>query len=94
MVRLRRHGANVMADQPDSTALKLLLQQFESPLVLILVFGAAVSLIAPGTGWSASIILVIVLGSTSARLRAGVTGRSAAVVALRRRLALTVAGDA
>jgi Mg2+-importing ATPase len=86
--RLRRYGANSVKDQPRITALRLLLRQFESPLVLILVFGAAISMVLKD--WvEASIILAIVLGSTllgfAQEYRA-----SAAVAALRRRLALTV----
>jgi Mg2+-importing ATPase len=86
--RLRRLGANTVEDQPRLTALRLLLRQFESPLVLILVFGAAISLIL--RDWvDASIILVIVLGSTLLGFVQEYRA-SAAVVALRRRLALTV----
>ena len=86
--RLRRHGANAVEDQPRVTALKLLLHQFESPLVLILVFGAVISMFL--RDWvEASIILAIVLGSTL--LGFGQEYRaSAAVTALRQRLALTV----
>ena len=86
--RLRRHGANTVEDQPHVTALRLLLRQFESPLVLILVFGAVISMVL--RDWvEASIILAIVLGSTL--LGFGQEYRaSAAVAALRRRLALTV----
>jgi len=86
--RLRQYGANSVEDQPRVTALRLLLRQFESPLVLILVFGAVISIVLKD--WvEASIILAIVLGSTllgfTQEYRA-----SAAVAALRRRLALTV----
>jgi Mg2+-importing ATPase len=86
--RLRQHGANAVEEQRRVTALRLLLRQFESPLVLILVFGALISMVL--RDWvEASIILAIVLGSTllgfAQEYRA-----SAAVTALRRRLALTV----
>jgi P-type Mg2+ transporter len=69
-------------------ALRLLARQFRSPMVLILVFGAAVSTLL--RNWTeAAIILAIVLGSTllgfAQEYRA-----DAAVAALRRRLALTV----
>jgi len=88
VARLRRRGANSVEDQPRVTALKLLLHQFESPLVLILVFAAVISIVL--RDWvEASIILAIVLGSTllgfAQEYRA-----STAVAALRRRLALTV----
>jgi Mg2+-importing ATPase len=85
--KLRTHGANAVVDREELTALKLLLRQFASPLVLILVFGALVSLFL--RIWvDATIILVIVLGSTllgfSQEYRA-----STALAELRRRLALT-----
>jgi Mg2+-importing ATPase len=86
--RLERHGANAVEEQRDVAALRLLLRQFASPLVLILVFGAAISLFV--RDWiDSAIILVIVLGSTllgfTQEYRA-----SAAVAELRKRLALTV----
>ncbi len=85
--RLRRDGPNAVHDQPRLDAAKLLLHQFESPLVLILVFGSLVALFV--REWvTASIILVVVLGSALLgfvqEYRASV-----AVVQLRRRLALT-----
>jgi Mg2+-importing ATPase len=61
--RLGIHGPNVVMDQARLTAARLLLKQFESPLVIILVFGAVISL-ALREWVDASIILVIVLGST------------------------------
>jgi Mg2+-importing ATPase len=86
--RLRRHGPNSVEDEARLSALRLLLRQFESPLVLILVFGAIVSLAL--RDWvNASIILAIVLGSAllgfTQEYRA-----STAVAQLRRRLALNV----
>jgi P-type Mg2+ transporter len=86
--RIRQYGLNAIDDQRDPTALKLFLRQYESPLVLILLFGAALSLFL--RQWAdATIILAIVLGSTvlgfTQEYRA-----STAVAALRRRLALTV----
>jgi len=85
--RLRRVGPNTVEDRPEFTALRLLLRQYESPLVLILVFGAAISLLL--RDWvDAAIILVVVLGSTllgfAQEYRA-----STAMAALRRRIALT-----
>jgi Mg2+-importing ATPase len=86
--RLRRFGANTVEEQQQLTALRLLLRQFESPLVLILVFGAVISMVL--RDWvDASIILAIVLGSTVLGFVQEYRA-SAAVVALRRRLALTV----
>jgi Mg2+-importing ATPase len=61
--RLERFGPNRLAGERDVHAAKLLLRQFASPLVLILIFGACVSLVL--REWTdASIILAIVLGST------------------------------
>jgi Mg2+-importing ATPase len=85
--RLRRVGPNAVEEGVQFTALQLLLRQYESPLVLILVFGAAVSLLV--RDWiDAAIILVVVIGSTllgfAQEYRA-----SAAMAALRRRIALT-----
>jgi len=84
---LERHGANTVEDEPRLAPLALAAHQFASPLVLILVFGAAVSAVL--RNWfEACIILAIVAGSAALgfaqEYRAG-----AAVGALRRRLALT-----
>jgi Mg2+-importing ATPase len=85
--RLQRHGPNAVEDQRQLSALRLLLRQFESPLVLVLVFGAAVSVIL--RDWvDASIILLIVLGSALLGFVQEYRA-SNAVAALRRRLALT-----
>jgi Mg2+-importing ATPase len=86
--RLRSFGENALEDRPRATAVRLLLRQFESPLVLILLVGAAVSLFLHD--WvDAFIILAIVLGSAllgfTQEYRA-----STAVAALRRRLAIGV----
>jgi len=86
--RLARHGPNAVDESRDVAAIRLLLHQFASPLVLILVFGAVVSLFV--RDWiDSAMILVIVLGSAflgfTQEYRA-----SAAVAALRMRLALTV----
>jgi P-type Mg2+ transporter len=85
--RLQRHGANVLEEQSQLTAMRLLLAQFQSPLVLILVCGAAVSLVL--RQWiDASIILVIVLGSALLGFFQEYRA-STAVAQLRRRIALT-----
>ncbi|MGB8432839.1 MAG: magnesium-translocating P-type ATPase [Burkholderiales bacterium] len=86
--RLERHGPNVVEEQRNVVAVRLLLHQFASPLVLILVFGAAISLFV--RDWvDASIILVIVLGSTLLGFVQEYRA-STAVAELRKRLALTV----
>jgi len=86
--RLLRDDPNALDDTTQRASLRLLLRQFASPLVLILVFGAVVCLVV-GDWIDAAIILSIVLGSTllgfSQEFRA-----SRAVAELRQRLALKV----
>ena len=85
--KLRLVGPNNVEDASHMSALLLLLRQFGSPLVLILIFAAAVSL-ALQQWVDSAIILAIVLGSTLLgyfqEYRA-----SAAVEQLKRRLVLT-----
>lgn len=85
--RLKRVGPNAVSEQVGLPTLRLLLRQFESPLVLILVAGAVASSFL-GEWFDASLILAIVLGSTmlgfSQEFRA-----SRAVAELKQRLALT-----
>lgn len=86
--RLQQHGLNSLDEQTQLTAARLLLHQFESPLVLILVFGATISLIVHD--WvDAAIILAIVLGSAVLGFIQEYRA-SNAVAELRGRLALTV----
>ena len=84
--KLRLVGPNSVEDASRMSALRLLLRQFESPLVLILIFAAAISL-ALQQWVDSAIILAVVLGSTllgfSQEYRA-----STAVEQLKRRLAL------
>src|SRR5271157_4874438 len=61
--KLRQVGPNSVKDASHLSPLRLLLRQFESPLVLILVFGAVISM-APRDWMDASIVLAIVLGSS------------------------------
>jgi Mg2+-importing ATPase len=86
--RLQDHGANALDEEPVAGVWRLALRQFKSPLVLILVFGGAVS--AALREWlDAAIILAIVLGSCGLGFAQEVRA-SNAVAQLRRRLALTV----
>ena len=86
-VQLRAIGANSIEDARRLSALRLLLRQFESPLVLILIFAAVVSLVLQQ--WlDAGIILAIVFGSTLLGFYQEYRA-SAAVEELKRRLALT-----
>ena len=85
--RFRKFGPNTISEGGQSGTAALLLKQFSSPLVLILLLGAAVSLALRDTTDSI-IILVIVCGS--ALLSFWQEARaSRAIAALRSRLALT-----
>ncbi|HEY0601704.1 MAG TPA: HAD-IC family P-type ATPase, partial [Herpetosiphonaceae bacterium] len=60
--RLEQWGPNTLDTRPQASALRLLLNQFRSPLVLILVFAAIISLVV--AEWiDATVILVIVVVS-------------------------------
>jgi len=86
-VRLRRAGPNSIEDVRRLGAWRLLLRQYESPLVLILIFGACISLVL--REWTeAAIILAIVAGSTLLGFIQEYRA-NAAVEKLKRRLALT-----
>jgi P-type Mg2+ transporter len=86
--RLRRYGPNAIEDERRSEVPRLMLRQLESPLMLILVFAATISLFL--RDWiEAAIILAIVLGSAVLGFIQEYRA-SAAVATLRRRLALTV----
>ncbi|MBL8346419.1 MAG: magnesium-translocating P-type ATPase [Rubrivivax sp.] len=85
--RLANEGPNVVRPQRDTTLLHLALRQFASPLVLILVVGAVISLFVH-EWWDAVTILVILLGSAALGF-AQEARASAAMARLRERLALT-----
>ena len=61
--RLRTYGPNALEKQRQTRALVLLLSQFKSPLVLILIFAAAISIFV-GEYTDALIVLAVVFGST------------------------------
>ncbi len=61
--RLKLYGPNAIKETQQVTAAGLFLNQFRSPLVLILIFAAVVSM-AVGEWVDASIVLAVVLGST------------------------------
>ncbi|MDZ7393314.1 MAG: cation-transporting P-type ATPase, partial [candidate division KSB1 bacterium] len=61
--RLKQYGLNTIRAQQRATWSRLLLSQFKSPLVIILIFAATVSGFV-GEWVDASIVLAIVLGST------------------------------
>jgi Mg2+-importing ATPase len=84
--RLAAHGANEVAATAKDGAARLLWRQFTSPLVLILVVGAMLSLVL--RDWvDATTILVIVLGSALLGFGQELSA-SNAMARLRRRLAL------
>jgi Mg2+-importing ATPase len=60
--RLERYGLNMLKARQEITPLKLFLNQFKSPIVLILIFATILSAIL-GDWTDAVIIFVIVLGS-------------------------------
>ena len=61
--RLKQYGPNALKAQRQTTWFGLLLSQFKSPLVLILIFAAIVSAFV-GEWTDAIIVLAVVLGST------------------------------
>ena len=85
--QFERFGANRVEDTPHRGTLRLVLRQFESPLVLILAIAAMVSLVLQqwiDAGIILSIVAVSSLLGFSQEYRA-----SAAVEELKKRLALT-----
>jgi Mg2+-importing ATPase len=62
--RLRRDGPNAVKSEGGVSPITLLLRQFESPLVLILLFAALIAG-AVREWFEAAIILAIVFGSTA-----------------------------
>ncbi len=85
--RMQSVGANTLTEFATRSALRLLAHQFASPLVLILVAGAAISLFL--RDWiDAAIILVIVVGSALLGFLQEYRA-STAIAELRQRLALT-----
>ncbi|MDR6536777.1 magnesium-translocating P-type ATPase [Variovorax soli] len=86
--RLKSEGFNALDEEPEAQVVRLALGQFKSPLVLILVFGGAVSAFL--RDWlEAAIILAVVLGSCGLGFLQEYRA-SKAVAQLRSRLALTV----
>ena len=84
---LRDVGPNTVEDSTGSSTWKLALRQFESPLVLILIFAACISFVL--RQWvDAGIVLAIVLGSTLLGFYQEYRA-SAAVEELKQRLVLT-----
>jgi P-type Mg2+ transporter len=61
--RIKEYGPNTLKAQQQTTAVRLLLSQFKSPLVLILIFASIVSAFV-GEWTDASIVLAVIIGST------------------------------
>lgn len=61
--RLKQYGLNTISEQKQTTAFNLLLKQFKSPLVLILMAASIISGVV-GQWVDASLVIAIVLGST------------------------------
>jgi Mg2+-importing ATPase len=61
--RVKKYGLNALKEQRKTTAVGLLLSQFRSPLVLILIFAAIVSAFL-GEWTDAGMVLAVVIGST------------------------------
>ena len=62
-VRLKRDGANALEAAKSATAAWLFVNQFKSPLVLILILASIISMLA--SEWiDAGVVLAIVFGST------------------------------
>ncbi len=62
--RIRKYGLNTLQAQKSSSAFSLLLSQFKSPLVLILIFASIISAFV-GEWTDAVIVLAVVIGSTT-----------------------------
>jgi Mg2+-importing ATPase len=62
VARLRQYGPNALRPRSRLAGLRLLLRQFESPLVAILVFAALIAALV-GDWTDAAIVLVILVGS-------------------------------
>ncbi len=84
--RLRRDGANIIGATAQLSTVRLMLRQFESPLALILVFGAAISMML--REWLDAIIILMIVGGSGILSFTQEFRASKAVAALRERLAL------
>jgi Mg2+-importing ATPase len=61
--RIKQYGPNALKAQRQTSVIGLLLSQFKSPLVLILIFASIISAFV-GEWTDATIVLVVVIGST------------------------------
>ena len=86
--RLHRDGPNSIGEAGHLPALRLLVRQFKSPLALILVFGAAISMLL--RQWLDATIIMLIVGGSGVLSFTQEYRASRAVAALRERLALKV----
>lgn len=86
--RLLKDGPNAIGDGAELSSFWLLARQFKSPLVLILVFGAAVSMLL--REWLDATIILLIVGGSGLLSFAQEYRASNAVAALRNRLALKI----
>jgi P-type Mg2+ transporter len=86
--RRSQSGANTLGEEDQVKTLKLAARQFESPLVLILLFGATLSF-ALGQWTDACIVIFIVLASAGLGMKQEYIA-STALLELQRRISLTV----
>ena len=86
--RLETYGLNSVASTQTVTTLRLLLRQVENPLVLILVFGACVSLLLQQ--WTDAIIILLIVAGSCLLAFTQEYRASAAMARLRDSLALRV----
>ena len=84
--RLRRDGSNAIGDTEHLSAFWLLARQFKSPLALILVFGAVISMLL--RDWLDAAIILLIVGGSGMLSFTQEYRASEAVDALRSRLAL------
>ncbi len=84
--RLAADGPNSMGQSKESGPVRLLLRQFESPLVLVLVFGALLSLVLKQ--WADSVIVLTIVVASALFGFQQEYRASSALADLRKRLAL------
>jgi len=84
--RLRKDGPNAVGETGRLSGLRLFLRQFKSPLALILIFGAAVSMLL--REWLDATIIILIVGGSGLLSFFQEYRASRAVAALRDRLTL------
>jgi P-type Mg2+ transporter len=85
--RFQKFGANTIASEKAPGAARLLLRQFESPMVLVLLFGGALSAFLGQ--WSDAAIIFAIVAASAALGFSQEYRASKALAELRQRLALT-----